>query len=51
MRSVAALGGNAVLRGDESPDADIQESHVATPCSPVARLDTRAASAMAGTLR
>ena len=33
MRIVVALGGNALLRRDESPDADIQESHVVTAAS------------------
>jgi carbamate kinase len=33
MRIVVALGGNALLRRDESPDADIQESHVVTAVS------------------
>ncbi|MGA2830962.1 MAG: hypothetical protein ABSF03_33170 [Streptosporangiaceae bacterium] len=28
MRIVAALGGNALLQRGESPDADIQETHV-----------------------
>jgi carbamate kinase len=30
MRIVAALGGNALLERGESPDADIQEHHVAS---------------------
>lgn len=38
MRIVAALGGNALLERGESPDADIQEAHVASAVSALAPL-------------
>jgi hypothetical protein len=36
MRIVAALGGNALLERGESPDADIQEAHVASAVTALA---------------
>ena len=38
MRIVVALGGNALLQRGESPDADIQESHVVSAISGLAPL-------------
>lgn len=38
MRIVAALGGNALLRRGESPDASIQEGHVASAITALAPL-------------
>jgi carbamate kinase len=38
MRVVAALGGNALLERGESPDADIQETHVADAVTALAPL-------------
>lgn len=38
MRIVAALGGNALLERGESPDADIQETHVAQAVAALAPL-------------
>lgn len=38
MRIVAALGGNALLERGESPDADIQEAHVARAVTALAPL-------------
>ena len=38
MRIVAALGGNALLERGETPDSDIQETHVASAVAALAPL-------------